>query len=133
MFKEKTGKLEYRLIPPESLKAVAEVLAFGNTKYAPFSWALVPSEDYVDAIYRHLAAARLGEVNDKESGLSHLAHAITNLMFLLDRQQCTEESVMSFEQEMQDALQDIFKEASKKSKGIVEEDEEGNQTIFIGD
>ena len=40
---------------------------------------------------------------------------------------------MSFEQEMQDAIQDIFKEASKKSKGIVEEDEEGNQTIFIGD
>lgn len=37
---------------------------------------------YLDALYRHLNAFRLGETHDHESGLHHLSHALTNIAFL---------------------------------------------------
>ena len=37
----------------------------------------------MDAAYRHIEAYRQGQNKDEESGLSHLAHAITNLGFML--------------------------------------------------
>ncbi len=79
------GKLRYSLVPPVATKALAEVLSFGAIKYAPNSWQTVKGgeERYLDALYRHLEAYRDGESNDPDSGLSHLAHAITNVAFLL--------------------------------------------------
>ncbi len=79
------GKLRYGLVPPIATKALAEVLTFGATKYAPNSWQNVKNgeERYLDALYRHLEAYRAGEATDSDSGLSHLSHAITNLAFLL--------------------------------------------------
>ncbi len=76
----------YGLIPPMSILEVAKVLTFGAQKYSPYSWVLVESPRYLDAAYRHLASVSLGEVTDPESRLSHLAHAIANLMFLLERE-----------------------------------------------
>jgi hypothetical protein len=40
----------------------------------------------LDAAYRHLESIRGGELVDTESELPHLAHAITNLMFILESQ-----------------------------------------------
>ena len=79
-----SGKLLYSLIPPETSKALAEVLSFGAQKYAPNNWALVENgkQRYLDALYRHLQAYRFGETVDPESGLHHLAHALTNVAFL---------------------------------------------------
>lgn len=79
-----TGKLQYSLIPAETLQALAEVLSFGATKYAPNNWQLVQDGErrYLDALYRHLQAYRLGEDVDPESGLHHLSHALTNVAFL---------------------------------------------------
>jgi hypothetical protein len=79
------NKLKYSLIPPIVLKALASVLTFGAKKYAPDSWKHLPNaeERYLDALYRHLEAYRAGEKKDKESGYSHLWHAITNLAFLI--------------------------------------------------
>ena len=79
-----SGKLLYSLIPPETNKALAEVLTFGAQKYAPNNWQLVENGEqrYLDALYRHLEAYRFGETVDPESGLHHLAHALTNVAFL---------------------------------------------------
>ena len=79
-----TGKLQYSLIPPETLSALAEVLTFGARKYAPNNWLLVQDGEtrYLDAAFRHLEAFRKGETHDPESGLHHLAHLLTNVAFL---------------------------------------------------
>ena len=83
-FKFDTGKLQYSLIPPETTQALAEVLTFGASKYAPNNWQIVENakQRYLDALYRHLTAFRLGEELDPESGLHHLSHALTNVAFL---------------------------------------------------
>lgn len=79
-----TGKLQYSLIPTSATKALAEVLTYGASKYAPNNWQLVQDGEkrYLDALFRHLEAFRSGEVNDEESGLHHLSHALTNVVFL---------------------------------------------------
>ena len=50
------GKLQYSLIPPETTRALAQVLTFGAQKYAPNNWQLVENGEtrYLDALYRHL-------------------------------------------------------------------------------
>ena len=77
-------KLLYSLIPPETTKALAEVLTFGAKKYAPGNWKLVENGQtrYLDALFRHLEAFRSGETHDPDSGLHHLAHVLTNVAFL---------------------------------------------------
>lgn len=77
-------KLRYSLIPPIALQGLAEVLTFGAKKYKPNNWKLVDDNTrYIDALYRHLEAWRAGEELDKDSKLSHLKHAITNIAFLI--------------------------------------------------
>ena len=79
-----TGKLQYSLIPPETSKALAEVLSFGAQKYAIDGWKSVPDAErrYMDALFRHIESYRMGEAIDSESGLPNLAHALANLSFL---------------------------------------------------
>lgn len=80
-----SGKLRYSLVPPKSIAAIADILTYGAVKYAPDNWRLCTDPDrYVDALYRHLEAWRSGEATDVESGKSHLAHALTNLVFIYE-------------------------------------------------
>jgi hypothetical protein len=74
---------------PNAIKGVAEVLTFGANKYSANGWQTVPNavERYKDALYRHLNAYERGELVDEESGLSHLLHATTNLMFIIELSQ----------------------------------------------
>lgn len=82
--KHDQNKLQYSLIPPEATKALAEVLTFGANKYGKNNWQLCKDTTrYVDAAMRHFEAYRAGELTDKESGLSHLSHLITNISFLI--------------------------------------------------
>lgn len=83
--KNDQGKNRLDLIEPQFIEGVGEVLTFGAAKYEPNTWQNVEdAEDrYYAAALRHLMAWRRGEVVDEESGLSHLKHAATNLMFLL--------------------------------------------------
>lgn len=69
-----------------ALKGVSAVLAFGAAKYAEDSWRQVENgvERYSDALMRHLLAWMGGEENDEESGMPHLWHAATNIMFLIE-------------------------------------------------
>jgi hypothetical protein len=80
-----SGKLLMSLIPHEALTGMAEVLTFGAQKYVPNGWQTVPNgkQRYTDALLRHYCAYRSGEINDPESGLSHLKHMLTNIAFLV--------------------------------------------------
>lgn len=71
---------------PNALEQVAQILTFGAKKYAAHSWQTVPQGDerYLAALLRHLTAHSKGEANDPESGMSHLAHAACNALFILE-------------------------------------------------
>ncbi len=79
-----TGKTRYELISPYALDQMARVLTFGARKYEPRNWeqGVAWGREFA-GIMRHLWAFWGGEDNDKETGLSHLAHASCLLMFLL--------------------------------------------------
>lgn len=97
MFKSKEGlidlkglkydsdKLRWDLLPIDTIEDVVKILTFGANKYGPDNWqGLDNFEDrYYGALMRHITAWRKGEKMDEESGLSHLAHAMCNLVFLL--------------------------------------------------
>jgi len=78
------GKPQWHLLPIHLLKGVVDVLAYGAKKYAPWNWAKGgPWSTPFDSACRHLWSWYwLGEDTDSETGLSHLDHAITNLIFL---------------------------------------------------
>lgn len=68
-----------------ALEDVAKVMSYGANKYSRKNWSKVDSrERYVSACMRHLNAYANNEKLDKESGLPHLAHAITSLLFILE-------------------------------------------------
>ena len=79
-------KNRYDLIPPYALDEVARVLTYGANKYSPGNWRHVDNAEsrYYAASQRHLWAFARGEEFDPESGISHIAHAITSLFFLYD-------------------------------------------------
>lgn len=82
--KSDQGKPRYDLIPPELLEEVAEVLTFGAAKYDAHNWARgAEYSRYYSACQRHLWAWWGGEDRDPETGLSHLAHAVCCVAFLM--------------------------------------------------
>lgn len=84
--KHDSGKPRYDLLPAAAEAEIVEVLTHGADKYAPDNWRKVtdPVERYYAALRRHLAAWRLGEELDSESGLRNLAHVATNAVFLME-------------------------------------------------
>ena len=78
------NKPELDLIPLHLLESTARVLTHGKQKYAAWNWAkgMKWSIPYA-CILRHLAAWFRGETNDPESGESHLAHVVANVLMLL--------------------------------------------------
>lgn len=86
--KHDNGKTRWDLIPFKALESIADVLAMGANKYGENNWqSLNNYEDrYFAAAMRHLIAWREGDKYDYESMLSHLAHAATNIIFLLHKE-----------------------------------------------
>lgn len=65
------------------LSGVAKVMAYGAKKYGRRNWYKVDNKErYISAALRHLMYYTNGEKLDDESGMSHLDHAITSLLFL---------------------------------------------------
>jgi len=85
-------KLEYGLVPPIGFKAVVEILTIGARKYDRDNWKHVPDAKrrYFDAAMRHMWDWKSGDKYDEETSKNHLAHAICNLMFLLEKDLLTE-------------------------------------------
>ena len=82
--KDDLGKARHDLIYYPFVTGVAKVLTFGVKKYSENSWQNTPGfkNRYFSAAMRHLVAYWMGEKIDPESGLSHLDHVATNIMFL---------------------------------------------------
>lgn len=73
-------------MPINVLMEAGLVKLHGDLKYGRFNWreAGVRGSVYYDAAMRHLAAWYEGEDIDPDSGIHHIAHAITGLAVLRD-------------------------------------------------
>lgn len=81
------GKPPLSLISRTALEEEAKVMEFGKQKYGTHNWrAGMDFSRLMDAALRHVYAFADGEDMDKETGLSHLAHARCCLAFLLEYQ-----------------------------------------------
>lgn len=84
--KNDTGKARWDLLPLGLIEDAVRVLTHGAVKYGEHNWKSVENgkERYYAALMRHIAAYRRGELADPDTKLSHLAHAICNLIFLYE-------------------------------------------------
>lgn len=82
--KDDNGKAPWHLFPWDAARQIVAVLQFGAGKYGERNWetGIAYSRCY-SALIRHLTAWWEREPCDKETGLSHLAHAGCCLVFLL--------------------------------------------------
>ena len=83
-----SGKVQWWYMPIEPMIEVIKVLTYGDEKYPAedgSNWKRVPNakKRYYSALMRHVTSWYNGEKNDQETGYNHLAHAITNALFLL--------------------------------------------------
>ena len=102
-----SGKLRYDLIPVLAQEEVVKVVTLGAEKYDPENWKRVPEgrRRYYAAAMRHMEAWRKGEKQD-EIGTHHIANAISNLMFILEK-------------ELQ-GIEDVTEESPKDSYVVVD-------------
>lgn len=79
------NKPKFSLIKHDALLEMVAVLTYGAKKYSPDNWKHLPNarQRYFDAANRHMWQWFGGEERDQESGLHHLAHAMSSLMFLI--------------------------------------------------
>lgn len=80
-----SGKAEMHQVPTSLMRGVAEVLMYGEQKYAKGNWKkgmkwTIP----YDCLMRHMYAWLDGEEKDAESELSHLYHAAANIAMLIE-------------------------------------------------
>jgi hypothetical protein len=83
------GKMRLDLVPASGVMAAADVFGYGAQKYYANSWRsgeMVTWSRTYGSIQRHLLSFWSGENIDPESGKSHLSHAITQLMILIEHQ-----------------------------------------------
>lgn len=78
-------KPDLSLLSPIAMVKVAQVMTFGRQKYGADNWRKgLQWTRYLAASLRHIFAYLGGEDKDPETGISHLAHAVCDLMFLLE-------------------------------------------------
>lgn len=82
--KDDAGKARHDLIPPELPDAVAQVLAFGASKYGERNWerGMHWGRPFA-ALMRHMWSWWRGERYDHETGMPHLWHAACCIAFLI--------------------------------------------------
>jgi hypothetical protein len=83
--KHDSGKADWSLVPFEALEDMVKVLEFGANKYSRNNWRENGGFKWLricNSTLRHLFAFMRGETLDPESGISHIAHAQCNLLFL---------------------------------------------------
>ena len=93
--KHDEDKPKFSLMKPDALMEMVAVLTYGAKKYSPDNWKHLENarQRYFDAANRHLWQWYGGEEKDPESGLHHLAHAMSSLMFLMQMDIDAQESL----------------------------------------
>lgn len=83
--KDDASKARMDLLPAGPIVEVAKALTFGADRYGDDNWQRVDRarSRYHAAALRHIFAWAHGSKSDSDSGLSHLAHAVCCLLFLL--------------------------------------------------
>jgi hypothetical protein len=78
-------KDDWALMPFDALQPCLRVLMLGSKKYSDDNWKFVDNHErrYFNAAMRHLLAWKSGEKIDGETGITHLAHAVCCLLFLI--------------------------------------------------
>lgn len=78
------GKSRMSLIPFVALRAIGDVYAYGERKYAANNWLKGMKWSRIsDSLLRHYERFSMGEERDPESGLLHSAHIAWNAIALL--------------------------------------------------
>lgn len=80
------GKPTFELLPIDLFAETNKVLQHGKNKYGVNNWRKKEGFKYsrcYNALLRHMLAWWFGQDYDKETGLSHLSHAMCNLLFLM--------------------------------------------------
>lgn len=111
--RDNSGKpeMDYILNWPKAVEAVARVSEMGARKYGRcnFKKGGKPNHEYYGCAMRHLFKAHSGEDFDSESGGLHLAHAIWNLMTLIE---------MNWEGDLYDPTRDLTQQPNKKEETL---------------
>jgi hypothetical protein len=83
-FNEGKPSLAYILQFVKPIEAIARIMELGAIKYDDGNWRKggKPDSEYLNSMMRHLTEWIHGNVYDKDSGCSHLGHAIWNLLAL---------------------------------------------------
>lgn len=84
--KHDSNKCDWSLMPFEAVEEINKALEFGAKKYSAHNWKEGGGFRYtriLNSLLRHIFSYIRGEDRDPESGLSHLAHAGCNIIFLL--------------------------------------------------
>ena len=83
--KNDSGKPTFELLPIDLLSDVNKVLQHGARAYGVGNWRKTDGfklSRVYNALLRHMFAFWRGESIDPDSGLSHLDHAMCNLLFM---------------------------------------------------
>lgn len=83
--KDDGGKLRWDLLPLPLVEKLVEIYEFGARKYGENNWRTI-KDGYrrcKAAFFRHLTAYDKGELNDPESGKSHLMHCAWNALSMV--------------------------------------------------
>jgi hypothetical protein len=77
------GKPRWDLAPMREFEDIVQIMTFGANKYADNGWKHVDKRRYIAAMMRHITEYMNGYERDMESGLSHMAHAACNAIFIM--------------------------------------------------
>lgn len=81
--KDDAGKIRQSLLPNLAFFAeMLEIMEYGAKHYGERNYLHVKKVRYEDALFRHYIAYRRGELADKDTNKSHLAHIAVNAMFI---------------------------------------------------
>lgn len=85
--KHDSDKVRISLLPLRAIEQVAKVGEMGSKKYGDHNYrGGMAVTRFINAAFRHtFLGFMLGENNDKESGLPHLAHAAWNILAALEQ------------------------------------------------
>lgn len=124
MSKKPENKYRPSLVYTSCLVAMAKVREYGIKKHGSSEdWRTTEPIQHFDAAIRHIRAHLDGEAFDEGSGEPHLAHAMTNLMFEIERFNGVTTSTTSTTVHIYDAItSQRLEEAMEDAGTIVRED-----------